>query len=242
MSRRSHIARAVLLVPGLLLLGSAHSGWAATAESMSKRLHEELEQFVRARADGRVNRVEIPGLDAFDRLGLGSDGVDVGLRTRLSGGLLGRVPVTVILTRDGAEVKRAVVTVGLHALKSVLVANRAINRGEVIGEKDFRSERRDISVLRGPVITRSSELVGMRVRRAIQTGRVWQPRHLETVPVVRRGEQVRLRLVSGGLQIDGAGKAGEDGRAGDWIRVLNDASRRYVTGQVDAEGTVYVRF
>ena len=38
------------------------------------------------------------------------------------------------------------------------------------------------------------------------------------------------------------GKAAEDGRNGDFIRVLNAASKRYVTGRVDDKGTVHVRF
>lgn len=239
MIRPRNLARTASIVAGLLLFGLAG---VATAETLSHRLHGELEEFVRARADSRVNRFEIPDLAAFDQLGFAAEGVELSLRTRRVGRLIGRVPVTVILKRGDSELKRGVVTVRLRAVESVMVANRGLSRGEVVGAQDFRRASRDVSDLRSPPITQASDLLGMRVRQSIQAGNVWQPRHLETVPVVKRGERVRLRLVSGGLQIDGAGKAGEDGRAGDWIRVLNDASRRYVTGQVDEEGTVHVRF
>lgn len=218
----------------------AAPAWAAAP--LSEHLERALEQYVKARADASVSRIDVPDLAGFDALGLPIEAIDVEFRTHEAGRLQGRTPVTVILRRDGSEVKRGVVTVGLVAYKHVYVATRAVSRGQVVDEDDIRGERKEVSKLRGPVITRRADLVGMRVRRSVQAGRVWQPRHLETVPTVRRGEQVRLRLEVGGLRIDGTGKAGEDGRTGDWIRVLNAASKRYVTGRVDEQGTVHVRF
>ncbi len=236
--RRPRLAAACFAVLASCLMATS----AAASTALSDHLADALERYVRARADASVSRVEIPELGAFDEVGLPVDDLVVSFRTRQSGALSGRTPVTVILNHGGREVKRGVVTVGLIAYKTLYIATRALGRGEVVGEGDIRREKRDVTTLRGPVITRSSELVGMRVKRSIQAGRVWQPRHLETVPTVRRGELVRLRLESGGLRIDGTGKAGEDGRTGDFIRVLNAASKRYVTGRVDEEGTVHVRF
>jgi len=225
-----------------LAVSLAVSNAAGAATPLSAHLSEALERFVRARADAKVSEVNVPELSAFDQIAVPVDDLVVSFRTRESGSLIGRTPVTVVLTHQGREVKRSVVTVGLVAYKTVYVAARAVARGQVVGEGDIRRERRDVSSLRGPVLTRSSDLVGMRVKRSVQAGRVWQPRDIETVPVVRRGELVRLRLQSGGLRIDGTGKAGEDGRLGDFIRVLNVVSKRYVTGRVDEEGTVHVRF
>ncbi len=232
----------MLVVVGALIVCSMANAETRGEAPISKRVHQELERFLRARASEAVNQVEIPQLGAFDEIGVAPEDVEIELRTRNSGLLSGRVPVTVVLSDGVAERKRAVVTASLRAVAPVYVASRSLRRGEVVTREDVRRERRDVSVLRGPVISRESALVGMRVRRSINVGRVWQPRHLESVPTVKRGELVRLRVQSGGLRIDGSGKASEDGRAGEWIRVLNTVSKRYVTGQVDAEGTVYVRF
>ncbi len=215
---------------------------AAADTRVSAQLGEALERYVRERADASVSQIDVPELTAFDALGFSPDELDVSFRTRTTGSLSGRTPVTVILNHAGREVKRSVVTVGLIAYKNIYIAARAVGKGEVVDEGDIRRVRRDVSTLRGAVVTRSRDLLGMRVRRSIPEGRAWQPRYLETVPVVRRGELVRLRLESGGLRIDGTGKAGADGRAGEFIRVLNAATKRYVTGRVDEEGTVHVRF
>ncbi|MDP6980481.1 MAG: flagellar basal body P-ring formation chaperone FlgA [Myxococcota bacterium] len=228
---------------GIALLAAGVLATSAAADTrVSKQLGEELERYVRGRADASVSEINIPELSAFDELGLPADELDVSFRTHKTGRLSGRTPVTVILNHAGREVKRGVVTVGLIAYKHIYVAARGVRKGEVVEEGDIRRVRRDMSTLRGAVITRSSDLVGMRVRRSLPAGRAWQPRYLETIPTVRRGELVRLRLESGGLRIDGTGKAGADGRPGEFIRVLNAASKRYVTGRVDEEGTVHVRF
>lgn len=243
MNRMAEIVHVLVVIAlGVLTVCPIAGASSASDTSVSKRVHEEIEKFLRARASARVNQIEIPALDAFDRVGVSPQNVTIRLRTRLSGELLGRVPVTVILSNGTAELKRGVVTASLRALAPVLVATRSLRRGAVVGARDFRHERRDLSVLRGSAISREGDLLGMRVRKPINAGRIWQARHLESVPTVKRGEQVRLRLESGGLRIDGTGKAGEDGRVGDWIRVLNNVSKRYVTGQVDEEGVVYVRF
>lgn len=230
------------LVAFTILWGTPAVGDLESNVSTTKRLRENLDRFLKERASSRVNRVEIPNLESFGLEGIASNDVEIELRTRVNGELMGRVPVTVILSSGNSELKRGVVTAELKALANVLVATRSLNRGQVVGDGDFRNERRDVSVFRGAVITRASRLRGMRVRRSINPGQVWQPRHLEVIPTVKRGELVRLRLETGGLRIDGRGKASEDGGVGDWIRVLNSASNRFVTGQVDEEGNVHVRF
>lgn len=232
---------ATTVLAGLIISSSAQAGDPGAA-TLPERVHDELERFLRSRASARVNHLEIPNLEAFNLTGVSPADVEIELRTRISGEFMGRVPVTVIVSAGKEELKRGVVTASLQSVVPVLVASRSMRRGEIVARDDFRVERRDVTVLVGQVITRRENLQGMRLRRSINAGRIWQPRHLESVPKVMRGETVRLRLESGGLRIDGTGKASEDGRVGDLIRVLNNTSRRYVTGRVDAEGTVHVRF
>jgi flagella basal body P-ring formation protein FlgA len=74
----------------------------------------------------------------------------------------------------------------------------------------------------------------------VSAGAVWRESHVKPVPVVSRGQPVRLRIETGALWIEGPGQAREDGLAGDSIRVLNLTSRREVRGTVTAEGIVRV--
>ena len=51
---------------------------------------------------------------------------------------------------------------------------------------------------------------------------------------------VRLNFRSGALAIEGLGKARQDGRPGDRIRVINLDSRREIVGTVTPSGEVDV--
>ena len=61
------MARGLMVLLGTHLVCSSVDASTPNDLSVSKRLHEEIEHFLRARASGRVNQVDIPELDAFDR-------------------------------------------------------------------------------------------------------------------------------------------------------------------------------
>lgn len=239
----SRMKRILALVIAASAIGPAMS-FAAEAEGdrVSVRVRSELDRYVRRRATRTVNRIEIPLLDVFDLRGIAGTDVDVVFQSRRQGAWVGRVPVTVIVSNSAGELKRGVVTVTLRALAYVPVANRSLSRGSVVKAKDIENQQRDLSELGADVILDVERIVGQRLRRGISAGHVWQERYLESVPLVKRGDPVRLTLSRGGLRIDGIGRAGQDGWAGDWIRVKNDAFRSHVMGEVDREGVVHVRF
>ena len=218
--------------------------WAATVGDVrvSEKIRGELEDYAKERSGRDVNRVEIPVLDVFNLRGVSAKDVTVRFSSRRRGAWLGRVPVAVVISNRSGELKRGVVTVTLRVMASVPVSKRRLTRGSVVKAEDIGRDRLDLSELGDDVIMDTRRIVGQRLRRGINVGQIWQDRGLESIPLVKRGEQVRLMLSSGGLRIDGAGRAGEDGWAGDWIRVMNDESRTHVTGRVDRLGVVHVRF
>jgi len=56
--------------------------------------------------------------------------------------------------------------------------------------------------------------------------------------IVKRNRTVVIRIERPGLLITAIGKAMQDGRAGDYIKVQNVDSQRIIFARVNADGTV----
>ncbi len=132
------------------------------------------------------------------------------------------------------------VTVNVATLEPVVVAARALARGQTIAAGDLRLEKRDTSRLHRAYFTDIAGLLGQRTRRQVAAGRLLHPGLVERRRLVRRGTLVQLLARHGALQVRVKGKALEDGTLGDRIRVRNTASGRTVTGEVVASGVVAV--
>ena len=79
------------------------------------------------------------------------------------------------------------------------------------------------------------------VRRPIGLDQVIYAANLEPLPLVRRGETVRLVYEGKNIRLETLAEAMEDGGAGQAIAVKNLESERQVTATVRDSGTVYVR-
>lgn len=205
-------------------------------------LRERIERFVRSRLSPPPLRMEVPSLEAFRLPGIDPDRVEVQLDAHAEAFAGTSFPVTVVLRVDGEEVKRGVVTVQVEARARVLVADRALPRGTRVRAEDIRSEWRPRSSLPPGRVDDPKRLVGRRTTRSVPAGAPWRSDLVRDAPAVTRGQVVRLELHHGALRIEATGKARDDGRAGDRVRVLNLDSRREVVGRVGDDGAVHVSF
>lgn len=197
-----------------------------------------IESFVRSRAEGPVRAVAIPSLDGFtlDRV----TDFDVALSTHPQQTMAGWVPLTVAISSGGETLRRGVVTVRVDSERSALVTRRALRRGTILTAGDLMVEPRSASELSGSSLSELDLAVGKRLRRSLAAGATVSSDHLELPPAVKRGQRVKLELQHGRLRIEGFGRAQQDGRLGEWIRVRNLTSKREVTGLVAGDGVVRV--
>lgn len=124
----------------------------------------------------------------------------------------------------------------------VLVAARALRTRTTIRPEDVIGV--DVPVGRVPpdAIREPALLVGRRTTRSVAEGTPWREVLVADAPAVERGHPVRLLIARGGLRIEATGRARQDGRVGDTVRVLNETSRREVLGVVAEKGVVLVSF
>ena len=226
---------------GLALVALAAGPAAATREP-PPWLFEPIFEFVRERLADHPVHIAIPPLDDFALPGVAPERIGLDLRTSAAAPLRGRVPLTLVIRVDGEEVRRGVVTVRIDPLETRWVASRRLERGERVQAADVEARPYQPASGAPGAIADPSQVVGLRTRRAVPEGATWRTELVETAPVVERGDRVELVLQRGPLRIVGSGKARQEGRPGERIRVLNPSSRREVVGRVSANGVVHVAF
>ncbi|MGQ0530691.1 MAG: flagellar basal body P-ring formation chaperone FlgA [Panacagrimonas sp.] len=132
------------------------------------------------------------------------------------------------------------VPVSVREQVPVLVATRALTRGQLVSASDVQVQTRERAGL-GPAWLGSPEQIdGQVMQRPVPAGTVLTPALLAPARVVRRGQSVTLIGASGGFQVRAQGKALADAASGESVAVENLSSRRVVQGLVQADGTVRV--
>lgn len=215
---------------------------AAPAAANTDALRSQIEDFVRERADHSVSSISVPPLGDFRIAGADPDSLRVDLSSRASGRMASTVPVTVVISDGERVLKRGVVTVQLRMERPVVVATRAIRKGEPIDPGAIRLERREAATLHGSAVGDPQRVVGMEASRSIRAGAVMRAEWVERPALVERGERVRLVLHGPSLRIDAVGLALSRGAAGDTVRAVNADSRREVIGRVAPDGSIHVAF
>lgn len=130
------------------------------------------------------------------------------------------------------------VPVRVQLFRQVLVSSRGLARGDVIGDGDVHPEEYDVARLGYGYLTDPAQLYGRQLRRPLTAGTVVTPGMLAPREVVRRGQQVRLVVDAGNIQVSAVGIALQAGDRGDLVRVKSLSCQCEVQGRVDAPGVV----
>lgn len=219
--------------------GMSHSAASAAYQSHDS-IRERAQQFLLQQLD--------PSQRADAQIEIGR--LDPRLRLRQCAAPLqatalgGRAPVgatSVAIRCEDDRPWKLYVTARVVVFDEVLVAARALRRGDSLRASDLRRERRDLSRLPYGYLTEAAEAEGKLLQRSYLAGQVVQPNHLEAPQLVKRGQQVTLHARTGGVEIHMSGEALSDGAQGERIQVRNHSSDRIVEGEVVAKGVVRVR-
>jgi len=111
------------------------------------------------------------------------------------------------------------------------VLTRNVDRGDVLKGSDLIMERRPKAELGGDVAARDQS-VGMQMRKAMRAGQPLKTVDLAKPDLVQRDEDITLIYDSAGIYLTVRGKAAESGTEGDTVNVLNQQSKRTVSGVV----------
>jgi flagella basal body P-ring formation protein FlgA len=104
--------------------------------------------------------------------------------------------------------------------------------GSVLRAEDLHMARVHTSLLRGEIVHRAADAIGMQARRQIAVGQPLAVAELVRPTIVQKGANVQMLLDSPGIVLTAQGQATEAGAIGERIRVVNPVSHAAVEATV----------
>lgn len=122
----------------------------------------------------------------------------------------------------------------------VPVLVRRMQPGEIISERDLQWMRANDRRLPANAVLDPAVLVGNTLRRGVDAGAPVPFNDLRRPVAVGKGALVTMIVSGPFMQLTARGRAMHDAAVGDFLRVLNEASRSIVEGIVGANGQVMI--
>ena len=159
-----------------------------------------------------------------------------------SGRRLGLVGLEVTVLADGEQEQLLPLMVNVSLVKPVVVAARSINLGATVSAGDVRTVKMTFTRFDQVGESNPAAVIGQRAKRFIGAGQVVTQRHLEPVPLVRRGQIVDVNSRVGGVAIVTAAKALTCGAYGDVVELrASERGKKKLSATVTGPGRVSVR-
>jgi flagella basal body P-ring formation protein FlgA len=147
-------------------------------------------------------------------------------------------PIRFILFAAGRRTGSAVAR--LEVVGPAPRAKRAFARDEEITAADVdvsSVEIKNVMLRRMPEL---SDVVGAHARRDIVAGELLTNALVLVPPAVKSGDEVRVTVTMGAVQVSGMGRASGSGQVGDTIRVTTPSNRRPLSARIVGRGAVEI--
>ena len=118
----------------------------------------------------------------------------------------------------------------------VMTSTRVIRPDTIIEPQDVAVLAKDFP----GAIRPGEKIVGLESKNTLYPGRPIRSEDVGPVALIKRNQHVTLVFRRGGLVISTEARALQRGAIGDFVRVMNMASRTTVSGQVARDGSVVV--
>jgi flagella basal body P-ring formation protein FlgA len=132
---------------------------------------------------------------------------------------LGLCPLEVVVLSQGRSVQTVPLVVQVTLNRRVVIARRTINLGAAIAAADVELTALSFTRVDELGLDDVAQAIGQRAKRVISAGSLVETEMLEAVPLVLRGQLVTMTSLAGAVRVVTTGKAGDDGRRGEVIRV-----------------------
>ncbi|NND54301.1 MAG: flagellar basal body P-ring formation protein FlgA [Gammaproteobacteria bacterium] len=224
-----HLTTLLLLAPAAAAAGSGHD---------HADIRRAAEQAVEKHMGTPRGRVVAVANEIDSRLRLSS--CNVPLEAELPYATTRKTRVTAEVRCPGSRPWKLYVPVRLQVWQQVLIAAGPLTRGKLLEADDMILAERTIGQQTRGFLLDPKHAVGYRLKRSLSEGDVITPAVIVAPPLIERGQAVTIEAAAGGLRVQMAGVALENGLAGDIIKVENRESGRKVEGVVRSGKTVEV--
>lgn len=136
-----------------------------------------------------------------------------------------RIPLRIELRRRDGIIDYRTLAAKVELKRTVAVVSAPIDRGELITEDLIRVETRWISPAADAPLGRD-RIIGASAKRRIDTGRLVTRGDVQPPVVVQRGETVKVRIMSGTIQMEMRAKALSTARDGENVTLQSEGSKK----------------
>jgi len=140
----------------------------------------------------------------------------------------------------GRRQKKVAVTTDVSITRNILIATTAIRRGTVITSGMVRLVKRRLGKDWKSYYGQVGALVGLEAKQTIKEGMPLTKRLLRRIPLVHRGERIKVEIRNRLLSVTTFGTAIQDGFKDEKVKMKLDATGRMVRARVRAAGLVVV--
>ena len=153
--------------------------------------------------------------------------------------ILGSSRISIIFRVDNQVAKNMSVKGKIEALAPVVVAVKSLRKGTILSPSNLTLAVKNLNEVSSPGLDLNS-FSGKKLIRNIKAGTVITSPMITTLPLIKRGERVKIVISSGPLHLSATGIARTDGKRDQMIRVQNINSNKIIHCRVAAPGLVEV--
>lgn len=221
----------------VLALGLCQSANAQAPVENIAQIQSQVAQFLTdeyTKAQAVKVEVKVGNLDNRLRLARCDQSLSLSLKDPANSG--GNVNVQVEC--KGASSWTILVPALAKVYRSVAVAGRILQRGDMVSASDLTTDIKDVSELRLGFVLTAEAIVGKEVKYTVNKGDTFRNSALDAALVIKRGDTVSMEASAGEISVKTNGTAVTDGRMGQQIRVKNNQSARIINAKVVGVGKV----
>ena len=154
-------------------------------------------------------------------------------------GILSSSRFSLIFRVDDRVVKNMSIKGRIEARANIVTAAIPVKKGTILSGRHLQQTVMDISEIRDPGFS-VDEFIGKKIKRSLRAGSPIIVSNVESLPVILKGQKVKIVIQSGAMLLTATGLAHTDGKINDLIRVQNINSNKVVFGRVAGPGVVEV--
>jgi len=110
--------------------------------------------------------------------------------------------------------------------------NKKINRHGIIKDSDIESARIVLTSKANHYILDKKYIIGKQSRSTLYSGTILNNRHIESVPDIKKGERVAIRIKNKQFEVDSHAEALESGHVGEKIRIKLSLSKKIIVAKI----------
>lgn len=153
--------------------------------------------------------------------------------------ILGSSRFSIIFRVDNRVAKNMSVRGKIEALAPVVIATERLAKGSILTPSNLTLAIKDLNEVVSPGLD-INNFSGKKLKRNIKAGTPVTHTMITSLPVVKRGERVKIVISSGPMHLSASGIARTDGGRNQMIRVQNINSKKIIHCRVTAPGLVEV--